>query len=139
VGAVVFDVAAPSSPTAAAFFAVSIALALLVSFGIRYLVALSSFWLTDVRGVQAVASLVSLFFSGAVLPLAIFPGAFGTVARALPWAATVQAPMTVYLSPAAGPAPLGVLAFQACWAALLLAAGRAVTAAAVRRVVVQGG
>ena len=76
VGVTVFGVLLPASAAAGAAFAVSLLLALLVGFGIRYLVALSVFWVTDVRGVLAVSSLALTFFSGAVLPLTIFPGTF---------------------------------------------------------------
>jgi ABC-2 type transport system permease protein len=71
-----------------------------------------------------------------MLPLAIFPGWLGTLARALPWAAMVQVPADVYL----GTADLaGAFAFQALWAAVLLGLGALATSAARRKVVIQGG
>ncbi|OHV24482.1 hypothetical protein BBK14_06310 [Parafrankia soli] len=148
VGAFLFDPRLPRSSGTGALFAASLVLALLVSFGLRYLVALSAFWLTDDRGVQAVAALVMMFFSGAVLPLGLFPGVLGTIAGFLPFGAVVQAPMDLYLgSPAGGTAYLGsaaagperILAYQAVWALLLCLAGRVLTTAALRRLVVQGG
>ncbi|CAI7979932.1 conserved membrane hypothetical protein [Frankia sp. Hr75.2] len=148
VGAFLFDLRLPRSSGTGALFAASLVLALLVSFGLRYLVALSAFWLTDDRGVQAVAALVMMFFSGAVLPLGLFPGVLGTIAGFLPFGAVVQAPMDLYLgSPAGGTAYLGsaaagperILAYQAVWALLLCLAGRVLTTAALRRLVVQGG
>jgi ABC-2 type transport system permease protein len=139
VTAVVFDVRLPSTAGAVTAFTVSLVLAFLVSFGIRYLVVMSAFWVTDARGVMAVASVVSVFCSGAVLPLTIFPETVGTVARALPFAATVQVPMDVYLGRETGLALAGALAFQAAWATALLVAGTALTRQAIRRVVIQGG
>ncbi|WP_049795611.1 ABC-2 family transporter protein [Frankia sp. EAN1pec] len=148
VGAILFDLRLPRSVGTGALFAASLALALLVSFGIRYLVALSAFWLSDDRGVQAVAALVMMFFSGAVLPLGLFPGVLGTIAGFLPFGAVVQAPMDLYLgSTAGGTAYLGsatggperILAYQAAWALLLCLAGHVLTTAALRRLVVQGG
>ncbi|WP_018503170.1 ABC transporter permease [Parafrankia discariae] len=148
VGAFLFDLRLPGSVGTGALFAASLVLALLVSFGLRYLVALSAFWLTDDRGVQAVAALVMMFFSGAVLPLGLFPGALGTIAGLLPFGAVVQAPMDLYLgSTAGGTAYLGstaggperILAYQATWALLLSLAGHVLTTAALRRLVVQGG
>ncbi len=139
VTAVVFDVRLPSTAGAVSAFTVSAVLAFLVSFGIRYLVALSAFWVTDARGVMAVASVVSVFCSGAVLPLTIFPETVGAITRALPFAATVQVPMDVYLGRSAGATLAGALAFQAVWATALLVAGTVLTRHAIRRVVVQGG
>ncbi|MFC5266977.1 ABC transporter permease [Kribbella qitaiheensis] len=138
VGALVFDLNFPSSPTQWLAVAVSVALGILVSFGIRYLVALSGFWITDSRGVESMALVLSLFFSGAILPLVVFPGWVGEVARATPWAATLQVPIDVWL----GRNPGGVgsaLAFQLVWIVVLGLAGRMATVLATRKVVIQGG
>jgi len=139
VGLALFGAAPPASLAAAAGFAASLPLALLVSFGIRYLVGLTAFWITDARGALSVSALTLTFFSGAVLPLTIFPGAFGEVARALPYGAIIQVPMDIYLRPAGGVGIGEALAFQAGWAAVLLIASDLLTRQALRRVVTQGG
>ncbi|MEV7201732.1 ABC transporter permease [Streptomyces griseoluteus] len=115
---------------------VTLVLAMLVGFGIRYLLALSAFWLLDGSGVSRIAWLVGHFCSGMLLPLNVFPGTLGEVVRALPWSALLQAPADVLLGRAD---PLGVWLFQAGWAVALLGAGRLLQSAATRRVVVQGG
>ncbi|CAL9560136.1 hypothetical protein SUDANB105_04604 [Streptomyces sp. enrichment culture] len=135
-GALVFEVALPGDPLAWVAFVVAVALGMLVSFGIRYLVALSAFWLMDGTGVVQMAWLAGVFCSGMLLPLNVFPGELGEVVRALPWSSLLQAPADVLLGKAD---PLPVFAFQAAWAVALLAAGRLVQSAATRRVVVQGG
>jgi ABC-2 type transport system permease protein len=137
--ALMFRIRLPAGASRWAAFAVSLVLAIVVSFGIRYLISLSTFWLADHRGVQAVAALASIFFSGSVLPLAIIPGMLGTLARIQPFAAMVQVPMDVYLGRAGGAGPGMALAFQAGWAVVLLATGRRLTTLALRRVVIQGG
>lgn len=43
---------APATPASWAFFAASFALGVIVSFGWRYLMALSACWIIDDRGVQ---------------------------------------------------------------------------------------
>jgi ABC-2 type transport system permease protein len=132
-------------PVRWAEFAVAVLLAMLVGFGIRYLVSLWVFWLHDDRGVQAVALVASLFFSGMILPLVVFPGALGVVAHHLPWAALIQVPADVFLGKAGyfgldgGAGVLAAYGFQAVWALALLAAGRALTAAARRKLVIHGG
>ena len=99
----------PSEPLAWLAVAFGLLFAILVSFGIRYLVALSGFWIIDSRGTEALA-LVSLFFSGTVLPLVVFPGWFGEVARATPWAATLQVPIDIWL----GRNPGGIGVSRSC-------------------------
>jgi ABC-2 type transport system permease protein len=138
-GALAFDLRTPASPAGWLAVPVSVGLALLVSFAIRYLLALSSFWLLDDRGLNMVAFTAASFFSGLVLPLVLFPGWLGTLAHALPWAAILQVPADVWLGRYQGADLLAALGGQALWAAVLLGAGRLVGAAAHHRVVVQGG
>ncbi|MDT3399654.1 ABC-2 family transporter protein [Streptomyces sp. B1866] len=138
-GALVFDLTLPGSPLTWLWFLVSVALAVCVGFTVRFLVGLSAFWLLDGSGVLMASGLLGTFFSGIVLPLNVFPGALGEVARALPWSAMLQVPADVFLEEHRGLGVARALAFQAGWAAALLAAGRAVQAVATRRVVVQGG
>jgi ABC-2 type transport system permease protein len=135
-GALVFSLRWPAPATWPAF-AGAVLLAILVSFGLRYLVSLSVFWLHDARGIHAISLIVSMFFSGLIVPLTIFPGLLGTVAHALPWAALVQLPADVYLGRRTD--ILDVYAFQAAWAVALLAAGRLLTLGARRKLVVNGG
>jgi ABC-2 type transport system permease protein len=135
-GALVFSLHWPAPATWPAF-AGALLLAILVSFGLRYLISLSVFWLHDDRGIHAISLIVSMFFSGLIVPLTIFPGLLGTVAHALPWAALVQLPADVYLGKRTD--LLDVYAFQAAWAAALLAAGRLLTMGARRKLVVNGG
>lgn len=138
-GALVFPLALPADPLVWVAFVLSVALGITVGFAVRYLVALSAFWLLDGAGVNMVSVLLCLFFSGQLLPLTVFPGVFGEVARGLPWAAMLQVPADVLLGRHSGPGLWGALAFQVGWAVLLLVAGRAVQSAATRKVVVQGG
>ncbi|MEU6724960.1 ABC-2 family transporter protein [Nonomuraea wenchangensis] len=136
VGAAVFGITLPAGAGQWAAFLAGLVLAVVVSFGWRYLVALSVCWLVDDRGVAVLSLVLSTFFSGMMLPLRIFPGALGDLAAALPWAAMVQVPTDLYL----GAAPvLPSLAFQAFWAAVLLGLGALATWAIRHKVVIQGG
>ncbi|WP_019549079.1 ABC transporter permease [Streptomyces sulphureus] len=139
VGAFAFDLALPSEPSVWAAFGVSVLLAVLVSFAVRYLFALCAFWLLDSNGVSTLSTLLGVFFSGMLLPLTVFPGSFGEAVQQLPWAAMLQVPADVLLGAREGGDVAAGWGFQLGWAAVLFAAGRAVQALAVRRVVVQGG
>nr|WP_269433683.1 ABC-2 family transporter protein [Nonomuraea sp. SBT364] len=136
VGAALFGIVLPAGPVQWAGFLAAALLGVLISFGWRYLVALSVCWLVDDRGVQVLSMALTTFFSGMMLPLTIFPGWLGDLTRALPWSGMVQAPADLFL----GTAPiLGTLAFQAFWAAALLALGALGTRAIRHKVVIQGG
>ena len=120
-------------------FAVSVPLAVLVSFGLRFLVACSAFWLLDATGPAQVALTLAVFFSGLTVPLVIFPGWLKDLALALPWAAYLQIPADIWLGKRSGLALVEGLVLQAMWAAVLLGLGAAVLGLATRKVVVQGG
>ncbi len=61
---------------------------------------------------------LTLFFSGSILPLVVFPGWLGEFARATPWAATLQVPIDVWLGRHPGGAGSALL-FQLLWIAVL--------------------
>ncbi|GAA3371958.1 ABC-2 family transporter protein [Streptomyces sannanensis] len=138
-GGLAFDLALPASPVVWLAFLVAVVLGTVVSFAVRFLVALSAFWLLDGAGAVQLMMLAGMFFSGLYLPLNVFPGALGEVAMVLPWSALLQVPADIFLGRSAGWDVLEGYAFQAGWAVALLAAGRLLQAAATRRVVVQGG
>ncbi|MFD7813207.1 ABC transporter permease [Streptomyces sp. NPDC059785] len=138
-GMLVFDLAVPTRPATWLAFFVAVVLGVVVSYGIRYLVVLSAFWLLDGAGVAQLAWLSGIFFSGMLLPLNVFPGTLGEIARALPWSALLQLPADVFLGKRTGVDLLTTYAFQAAWATALLATGRLLQTVATRRVVVQGG
>ncbi|WP_405980521.1 ABC transporter permease [Streptomyces sp. NBC_00158] len=139
-GACAFTLALPSDPLRWLLFLVSVCLGLVVGFAVRYLLGLAAFWLLDGAGVNLMATVVTIFCSGMLLPLTVFPGVFGELVRLLPWAAMLQVPLDVLLGTHTGAgAAVRALGFQAAWALALLGAGRLVQSAATRKVVVQGG
>ena len=140
IGALFFRLRLPPDLLSWVGFVVGLALAVVVSFGYRFVVGLAGFWLLDNRGLAQVAVLVMQFFAGAVLPLTFFPGALGRAARMLPFASVIQLPIEIFLGKHRGlGATADVLGTQALWAVVLVAAGQLVAARAFRKVVIQGG
>jgi ABC-2 type transport system permease protein len=139
IGMLVFDVRLPDNPATWLWLGASLVLAVVVSFGFRFLYNLAAFWLIDYRGVGWLAMMVAFVLSGFVLPLPFFPDWLEAIARVLPFAAMVQIPVDVFLEQATGAEVAGLLLLQALWAAILLGAARLVLGAAIRQLVVQGG
>jgi len=135
-GALLFDLAWPGTISTWLAFFISVNLAILVSFGWRFLLNLSAFWLLDVRGINTIAVLVLNFFSGLLVPIAFFPGWLRTVAEWLPFRAIVMVPVEVFLGQRT---PQSALLIQAFWVVALWLLGQVVLNAAVRKLVVQGG
>lgn len=136
VGTLVYDLALPRSPVTWFALAPSVLLAVLVSFGWRFVLNVGTFWLLDTRGVHAIAVLTVNFFSGFLLPLSFFPPALRGVADLLPFRAIVMLPIEVLLGQRAVASALGIQLF---WAVALALLAEAVLAVAVRKVVIQGG
>jgi ABC-2 type transport system permease protein len=139
VAALVFTLRVPTRPVTWVAFALAAACGWGVSFGLRYLTAMSAFWLADHRGADYLYMLTTTFFSGLAVPLVLIPGALGTAARMLPFAAMLQVPADVFLGVRHGRTVITGLAFSVTWLVILAAVGAVVTARARVRVVVHGG
>lgn len=138
IGVLYFGARVPG-PAELLAFVPAIGLALVVSFAFSFLVNLCAFWLIDSTGVSMLANLVLGFFSGFLLPLAFFPPALQAVAYALPFQAITSIPARIFLGQVQAAELAGALLLQLGWAAALCALGLAMQAAALRKVVVQGG
>jgi viologen exporter family transport system permease protein len=139
VGALFFTLILPADVLAWSAFALSVALAVTVSYGFRALYNLFSFWLLDHRGTTLLAIGASNLFSGFILPIRFFPPWLEAVARVTPFPSMVQTPVDIFIGRTAGPDVVVALATQLAWAIALVLASRGVFALGVRRLVVQGG
>ncbi len=139
-GAVLFHIRFPLDPLRWLAFAAAAYLAVLVSFGLRFLVSLTAFWLVDSRGTEGIAAILGIFCSGLVLPLVVFPSGLRLLLLHLPWCALVQTPADVWLGTSGGLfGTFRALGFELEWGVVLLAASYALLRRANRVVVVQGG
>lgn len=139
IGAILFHLRIPHDPVTWTAFAVSAALAVTVSFALRFIANLSSFWVIDVRGVNGLAAAVWTLLSGFIIPIAFFPHAARTLIRALPFVSMLEYPVDVFLERVHGVDTVKTLLAQAAWALVLLAVGRFMLRAATKKLVVQGG
>ena len=88
-GVLAFDIRLPRSPLVWAAFLLAVLLAVTVSFGLRFLVVLTGFWLHDSEGVRAVVLVVAMFFSGMLI---MAYNVWKTVVGAKPAEAMIPAP-----------------------------------------------
>ena len=139
VGALLFDLTFPANPAVWLAFALSVALAIGVSFAWRFLYNSAAFWVLDYRGPAVMAMIVANLFSGFIIPVGFFPDWLKTIAYATPFPAMVQTPIDVFVGKLEGVDAVFALAVQLAWLVGLLVACRLVLAAGTRRLVVQGG
>jgi ABC-2 type transport system permease protein len=141
VGLLLFDVVVPDGAVQSVAVLLSVVLAAVIGFALRYLCSLSGFWLMDTRGLWMASGLVAPVAAGMLLPLALFPTALADVLRWLPWASMVQIPAEILLGKDSlpGGSAFGGLSLQLGWAVALLSLAAWLTGRATRRVVIQGG
>jgi ABC-2 type transport system permease protein len=139
VGALFFHLRLPHRPETWLVFVVSMALAVSVSYALRFMVNLSAFWLLDIRGVHTIAATAWTLLSGFIVPIAFFPDTLRRAIEALPFVAMLEMPVNVFLERVQGTEALTTLVVQAAWVVFLFGCGRALLAAGSRKLVVQGG
>jgi ABC-2 type transport system permease protein len=137
--ALAYRIVLPPTPQHWLALVVALVLALLVSFGWRFLVSLAAFWTQDAVGLGRLAWTASWFLSGFLMPIAFFPPWMTALMMLTPFPAMVSAPVEIYLGLLDGRELLAALGMQAMWAALLFVVCQLVLAAGVRKLVIQGG
>lgn len=139
-GPLFFDLYLPRRWFTVPLFALAVLLAVVVCFGCRYLVNASAYWLHDVRGPIMLWTLGSGVLGGLYFPLRFLPHwASASLWVATPFPSLLQSPLDVLVERDPWPQQVGLVAGQALWAILLLAACWSVQRRAERRLVAQGG
>jgi ABC-2 type transport system permease protein len=136
VGSLLYDVASPSSLARWPLFAISVLLAVLVSFAFRFMLNAAAFWMTDVAGIRAIALVATNFLSGLLVPITFFPPWLRTIAELLPFRTFIMVPIEVFLGHGS---VAGALALQFFWVVALSGLALLVMRQAERKVVIQGG
>ena len=120
-------------------FLVSAVLVLPLRFGIVYISGLVVFWTRNYVGVQAARIALVTLFSGALVPLALFPDWLHNLANVLPFAGMASTPALIYVGHLTGSAAWTAILVQAAWVIGLWLAGAALWGVASRKVTIHGG
>ena len=140
VGALAFDFYVPRHVVTYPLTLVSIALAVVVCFGCRYIVNAASYWLLDGRGALILWTATSSVLGGLYFPLRFLPASIQTLLWvATPFPSLLQTPLDVIAERSTGADAIGLVALQAAWAAGIVALAALVQRRGERRLVVQGG
>ncbi|GGG26047.1 ABC transporter permease [Paenibacillus abyssi] len=133
------DVNLPPNLLASGLFLVSLALSVLIKFGIIYLAGLVCFYTSSVLGVAWARAAITNLFSGALVPLTLFPDWLETITRWLPFQGIVFIPASIYMERMSGLDALWNIGIQFIWVIVLWLAGKAVWRWSVRQVTIHGG
>jgi ABC-2 type transport system permease protein len=138
-GLTLVDALPPVSPTAAVLFAVSVVLAFLIKFLLGFGVALLSFRTMNWLGLTRLEAALVGIFSGALVPLELYPDWLRSVALILPFHGIIHTPLSIYLGDLQGMALLRALGLQAFWVVGLWGLVRWLWEPALRALVIQRG
>ena len=129
----------PASAAAAAMFALSLALGIVILAEVNFLVGLLAFKTKSIQGIAHAKQTMLEVLSGLLVPLSYFPDTLETIARATPFPALTSTPNRLYLGLLEGEAAWRELGFSAAWCVVLIVAAHFAGRAVSRSLTVQGG
>lgn len=134
-----FHITLPPDWLSGVLFLISVILGFLVLISFSMLIYISAFYTISPMGIRILATSVTEFFAGAIIPIPFFPEAVQPILYALPFASMQNTPFLIYTGHIDGIDALKSIALQIVWFAALLIVGHILMKRALRKVVVQGG
>lgn len=139
IGAATFGMVIPNTPAPYLLGAISLLLAIAVSFLSMFAVCLAGFWLVETRGLRALHMILGTFLAGLFAPVHLFPDWLKAIAYATPFPSMLQWPIDVLSGRTLGMAAVQVVAVQCFWLVALAGVGQLLLRAGRRKLEVQGG
>jgi ABC-2 type transport system permease protein len=139
VATLVFGLRWPTDLTVWGVFLVAAFLGRTVLFFFDWLLACLTFYTTEVWGLSVLVMGVSMFMSGALVPVVMMPGWLQAIVHLLPFAQALYVPLSLLsgIAPVSNAPQLWLV--QLLWIIGLGIASRLVFRVAVRKITVQGG
>ena len=134
-----YGISPPVSMFGFFMFIISIILAFFCLVALSMLVYISAFYTLSPWGVRIMASVLTEFLTGAIIPLPFFPEKIMRIISLTPFASMQNLPFRIYSGNIAGKEMLYGILLQVFWTAVLVLAGRLWISKALNRAVVQGG
>lgn len=127
------------TPASLGAFAIALTCAVILSVSITSLEHAYVLLIQRVDGLTRMTNALSELLSGMIIPLALMPDFLAFFLRWQPFAGVIDLPAQLYCGSMAPGQVWSVLAMQLIWAAVFIAAGKALTNYALRRTVLAGG
>ena len=129
----------PASTGALAVFGVAVALSALLSTAVTLLIQVVMIWTVSPDGVLRMVPAITIFLSGGLVPLPLFPDWMQPFMAVQPLRGLVDTPSRIYSGDLVGTDALVALAWGVGWVVTLVVVGRWGLANGLRRLVVAGG
>ncbi|MEU7768248.1 ABC-2 family transporter protein [Nocardia sp. NPDC049190] len=139
VGTLTVGLAMPGTVGPYLLGAMSVLLAVAISFLCRYGVVLIGFWVVETRGIRQLYYVAGTFLAGLFVPVHVFPSWLRTIADATPFPSILQSPVDLLSGRITGVDAYSAVGVQVLWVLAVGLAGRLLLVAGRRRLEVQGG
>lgn len=139
IGIISYGVEVPISTDMFILFLGSVLLGVLISFYIKYIIALFVFWLETSWYIPFFIGAVFELFSGSTIPLWFYPDWLQNISMNLPFRFTFFEPISIYLGNRTWGEAWEIIVVQFIWLVVLYAFERLVWWRAKQKVVVHGG
>jgi ABC-2 type transport system permease protein len=136
---VFMDVTFPATWQSGILFLLSALMGIWIGTFFDLLIAILAFWTINLWGLEVMKEAVVSFFSGALVPLILFPEWFQTVSLFLPFQAMVYVPVAIYTGILTGTEAWLAIGSQLIWAVLLFFLLRVLWSVAMKKVTIFGG
>jgi len=139
VSSLIFGISPPKSVICALLFVISLLMAIGITFFIEFCVGLIAFYTNSTWGLQHMKDAILFFSTGAVIPLAFFPGWLKSIIVILPFKDIVYTPVSIYMGIVTGEQAIKAMFFQLIWLILFFFISRVFFKFAIKKITVQGG
>ncbi|MDX8292244.1 ABC-2 family transporter protein [Metabacillus indicus] len=136
---VFIDLSLPGSAEAALLFLISAALGVWIGTFFDLMIGIIAFWTVNVWGLRVLKEGVITFFSGALVPITLFPGWLETLSSYLPFQAMVFTPVSIYTGILEGSDAYIALLIQLGWCLGMFLIMKLIWSQAIKKVTIFGG
>ena len=133
------DLSFPKSPETMLLFIVSALVGIWIGTFFDFLVGVLAFWTVNVWGVRVLKESLITFFSGALVPITLFPDWLRTITEFLPFQAMVYLPVSIYSGLITGTEAYMALGVQLFWLISLYVLVRVIWSQAIKQITIFGG
>ena len=138
-GSLFLKIVVPQESIAFIGFAISMLVAMSLSALMTIVVYSTAFWTLDATGVSQISHTLITFFSGMLVPIALWPDWLANVAGWLPFKSLIDVPFSIYLGKITGVAVWVAIGQQMAWSLFFVGLGRFILGRGFSRLVIQGG
>ncbi len=129
----------PPTIEATFLFLLSALIGILLGLQIDLMIGVIAFWTVNTWGLRVFKESLLQFFSGALIPITLFPGWFQTLSQYLPFQSMVFVPVSIYTGSISGTDAYISVAVQLVWLMASIIIVRLFWMFAVRKVTILGG